>query len=245
MIIDLPVLHQSKPYRLQPSKILGIGLNYLDHVREERMKEVRGFQADVPKEPVVFAMTPNVLIPNGAPILLPRFVAAYGFENPQVDYEAELAFVVKDRCKNVPENEALSHILGYTCMNDVTQRNLQKADASGWFRGKSLDTFGPVGPLLVPAECIPDPQNLSIRCRLNGAVVQQSSTRHMIFSVAQLLSFLSHNFTLEAGDLVTTGTPAGVGPLVPGDVVEVEIEGIGILSNPVEAEQGFNQRRPA
>jgi 2-keto-4-pentenoate hydratase/2-oxohepta-3-ene-1,7-dioic acid hydratase in catechol pathway len=237
MYFDLPVLHQSGTYRLRPSKILGIGLNYLDHVREDSMREVRGFQAEVPAEPVVFAMTPNVLIPNGAPVILPRFVEACGFASPRVDYEAELAFVVKDRCKNVPESEALAHVLGYTCMNDVTQRNLQKGDASGWFRGKSLDSFGPVGPVLAPAELIPDPQNLSICCRLNGGVVQQYSTRQMIFSVAQLLSFLSRNFTLEAGDLITTGTPSGVGPLAHGDVVEVEIEGIGVLRNPVESER--------
>lgn len=236
MPIDLPILNRTGTYSLSPSKILGIGLNYLDHVQEDSMKEVRGFQAEVPAEPVVFAMTPNVLIASGEPILLPAFVEAYGFQQPRVDYEAELAFVVKDRCRNVPESGALEHILGYTCMNDVTQRNLQKGDASGWFRGKSLDSFGPVGPALVLAEDVPDPQNLGIRCRLNGKTVQQSNTRNMIFSVAHLLSFLSRNFTLEPGDLITTGTPSGVGPLTHGDIVEVEVDGIGILRNPVRKE---------
>lgn len=233
----LPVLHRRETYTLSPGKILGIGLNYLDHIREDSMREVRGFQANVPAEPVVFAMTPNVLIPSGAPIVLPRFVSEdYTFASPRVDLEGELAFVIKDRCRNVPEAEALRHVLGYTVMNDVTQRNLQKGDASGWFRGKSLDTFGPVGPALLPAEDLPDPQQLNIVTRLNGHTVQESNTRHMIFSVARLLAFLSRNFTLEPGDLITTGTPSGVCPLAAGDVVEVEIEGIGILRNPVVAE---------
>ncbi len=232
----LPILHRHRTYQVNPSKIIGIGLNYRDHITESGMAGVRGFQAEVPKEPVIFAMTPNVLVGDGDDIVLPAFVADYGFENPRVDYEAELAFFVKDRCKNVPVEEAGEHILGYTCMNDVSQRNFQKGDASGWFRGKSLDTFGPVGPALVLAEDMGDPQDLDIRAWLNGVEVQASNTRQMIFPIPFLLSFLSRQMTLMPGDLVTTGTPAGVGPLRDGDVVEVGIAGIGTLRNPVRAE---------
>jgi len=130
----------------------------------------------------------------------------------------------------------MEHILGFTCFNDVSQRNLQRGDKSGWYRGKSLDTFGPIGPVIVSPEVIGDVQNLDIQTRLNGKVVQQANTRHMIFTVLRLVAFISKNFTLEAGDVISTGTPSGVGPLADGDVVEVEIEGIGVLRNPVQAE---------
>jgi 2-keto-4-pentenoate hydratase/2-oxohepta-3-ene-1,7-dioic acid hydratase in catechol pathway len=131
----------------------------------------------------------------------------------------------------------MDHIFGFTCMNDVSQRNIQHSDKSGWFRGKSLDTFGPIGPEVVLTEDIGDPQALDIQCRLNGKVVQDSNTRNMIFPVAELLAFISKNFTLEPGDIVVTGTPSGVSPIKGGDTVEVEIEKIGILSNPVVQEQ--------
>ncbi len=235
-MIRLPVRDREYHVDLDPRTILGVGLNYHDHIAEHRQVGVQGFTREVPTEPVLFAMTPNVLIGHGEPIVIPRFIADYGFENPRVDYEAELAFVVKDRCRNVPREEALEHVLGYVCMNDVSQRNFQRGDPSGWFRGKSLDTFGPVGPVLALREDIPDPQNLALECRLNGQVVQASNTRHMIFPVAELLAFISRNFTLMPGDLVSTGTPGGVGPIKHGDVVEIEIEGIGILRNPVQDE---------
>jgi 2-keto-4-pentenoate hydratase/2-oxohepta-3-ene-1,7-dioic acid hydratase in catechol pathway len=131
----------------------------------------------------------------------------------------------------------MDHILGFTCFNDISQRNLQKGDKAGWYRGKSLDTFGPIGPVIVTPEDIGDPQNLDIECRLNGKVVQNSNTRHMIFKIPEILTFISRNFTLEAGDIIITGTPSGVGPLKDGDLLEVEIENIGILTNPVKAEQ--------
>ena len=234
--IELPIQGLTQTYPLSPSKIFGVGLNYLDHITEQSMKSVRGFQAEKPPEPVIFPMTPNILVPHGAPVILPAFLQQLPFPQLRTDYEAELAFIVKDTCKNVPVEEALSHVLGYTCMNDISQRELQNSDTSGWFRGKSLDTFGPVGPVLVLAEDLPDPQNLSIRFRLNGKETQASNTRNMIFSVAEILSFLSKNFTLLEGDLVTTGTPSGVGPIQPGDLMEVEIQGIGTLQNPVHAE---------
>ena len=224
------------PYRLAPTKIIALGLNYLDHIAESQSVRVQGFGMEAPKEPVLFPKTPNVLIGPGEPIVIPAFLEDYRFEEPRVDYEAELAFVVRDRCRHVPIEEAWGHILGFTCFNDVSQRNLQRSDPSGWWRGKSLDTFGPVGPRIAAREELGDPQALTIRCRLNGRVVQESNTRHMIFSIPRILSFISRNFTLEAGDLVSTGTPSGVGPLRHGDEVEVEIEGIGVLRNPVHEE---------
>ena len=220
-------------YCLAPTKIIALGLNYLDHIAESQSVKVQGFGQEAPKEPVLFPKTPNVLVGPGQPIVIPAFLADYRFEEPRVDYEAELAFVVRDRCRGVPAEEAWEHILGFTCFNDVSQRNLQRSDASGWWRGKSLDSFGPVGPRIVSREELGDPQDLAIRCRLNGRVVQESRTSLMIFSIPRILAFISLNLTLEAGDLVSTGTPSGVGALRHGDEVEVEIEGIGVLRNPV------------
>jgi 2-keto-4-pentenoate hydratase/2-oxohepta-3-ene-1,7-dioic acid hydratase in catechol pathway len=198
---------------------------------------VQNFTGEIPTEPVLFPKTPNVLIGPGDAIILPAFVLAYGFPHCRTDHEAELAIIIKDRVKNLTAADAMNHVLGFTCFNDVSQRNLQKGDKSGWFRGKSLDTFGPIGPVIVPPEMIGDPQNLEIVCRVNGIVVQQANTRDMIFKIPEIIAFVSKNFTLEAGDIIITGTPNGVGPLHDGDVVEVEIENIGTLSNPVKAEQ--------
>ena len=236
-MITLKIRGRDEEYRVEPTKIIAIGLNYRDHIAESHSVRVKGFTQDIPEEPILFPKTPNVLVGPGEPIVIPKFLRDYNFENPRVDYEAELAFVVKDRCKNVRAEDALDHILGFTCMNDVSQRNIQTGDRSGWFRGKSLDTFGPIGPELVPTEELGDPQSLEIRCRLNGKVVQDSNTRHMIFPVAELVAFISKNFTLMPGDIVATGTPSGVGPIKGGDRVEVEIEKIGILSNPVVEEE--------
>ena len=235
-MISLPVIDRSETYELDPRIIIGVGLNYQTHIDEHKKINVQGFNDDVPTEPVIFPKTVNCLIGNGEPIVIPRFIEEYNFAEPKVDHEAELAFIIKDHCKNVPVEEALEHVLGYTCMNDVSQRNFQRSDKSGWFRAKSLDTFGPVGPALLLAEDLNAPQSLDVFCRVNGEQRQASNTSQMIFPVAQLLSFISRNLTLEAGDLVTTGTPAGVGPLRHGDVVEVEIERIGVLRNPVVVE---------
>ena len=176
------------------------------------------------------------MIGPGEPIILPSFLDDYSFEDCRTDYEAELAIIIKDRIKNVDENEALKHVKGFTCFNDVSQRNLQRTDKSGWFRGKSLDTFGPIGPVIVSPEEIGDPQCLDICCRLNGEVVQESNTKHMIFKIPQLIAFVSRNFTMEPGDIIITGTPSGVGSIKHGDQVEVEIENIGTLINPVQKE---------
>jgi len=224
------------PVEIRPSKIIALGLNYLEHIKESQSVNVQNFTDEIPSEPVLFPKTPNVLIGPGEPILLPSFLDDYEFDNCRTDYEAELAIIIKDRIKNVDENDALQHVLGFTCFNDISQRNLQRTDKSGWFRGKSLDTFGPIGPVIVSPEAIGDPQCLNIRCLLNGEVVQESNTKHMIFKIPELIAFVSRNFTMEPGDIIITGTPSGVGPIKHGDQVEVEIENIGKLVNPVQKE---------
>ncbi|MEA2013032.1 MAG: fumarylacetoacetate hydrolase family protein [Verrucomicrobiota bacterium] len=231
MSIDIPLAE--KNYTLNSSKIIALGLNYLDHIKESRSVDVSNFTDKIPKEPVLFSKTPNVLIGNGDNIIIPEFLKEYDFDNCRVDYEGELAFIIKKRCKNVSKANALDYILGFTCMNDVSQRNFQRNDKSGWFRGKSLDTFGPIGPKIVPVNEIGDPQNLKIESRLNGKVVQSSNTKYMIFKIPEIIAFVSKNFTLEADDIILTGTPSGVGPIKPTDTVEIEIENIGILRNPV------------
>jgi len=232
-MVTLPIFNREKTYRVNPSKIIALGLNYHSHIAESQSVKVRGFTSEVPVEPILFPKTPNVLIGTGDSIVIPRFLKDYHFDQLRTDYEAELAVIIKDRCKNVSLSEAMEHVFGYTCMNDVSQRNVQTGDRSGWFRGKSFDTFGPIGPCIVLPEDIGDPRNLRIRCHLNGKTVQDSNTSHMIFPVAETIAFISKNFTLMPGDVIATGTPSGVGPIVHGDVVEIEIERIGILRNPV------------
>jgi len=222
--------------RVAPTKIVALGLNYREHIRESDSLKVQNFTDQVPDEPVLFPKTPNVLIGPGEPIVLPALLKSYAFADCRTDYEGELALIIADRIKDVAEEEALEHVLGFTCFNDVSQRNFQRSDASGWYRGKSLDTFGPIGPRVVPPSLLGDPQNLHLQTRLNGKPVQEASTRQMLWTIPQIISFVSRNFTLEAGDIISTGTPSGVGPLAPGDLVEVEIEGIGVLQNPVLAE---------
>ena len=151
----------------------------------------------------------------------------------KTDYEAELAIIIKDKCKNVKKEDSMDHIYGFTCFNDVSQRNIQTGDRSGWFRGKSFDTFGPIGPQVVLTEDIGDPQNLRIQGRVNGETKQDSNSKHMIFAIPEIIAYISKNFTLMPGDIISTGTPKGVARIKHGDIVEVEIEKIGILRNPV------------
>ncbi len=235
-MVILPIKNSSKTHAVNPGKIIALGLNYRAHIEESVSVKAKGFTHETPSEPVLFNKTPNVLIASGEPIIIPAFIKNYHFKQPRTDYEAELAIIIRQRCKNITPSQAGGMIAGYTCMNDVSQRNLQTGDKSGWFRGKSLDTFGPIGPVLVPPEEIGNPQNLRIECRLNGQTVQSANTRQMIFSIPEIIAFVSQNFTLIPGDLIMTGTPAGVGPLQAGDIVEVEIENIGILRNPVKSE---------
>jgi 2-keto-4-pentenoate hydratase/2-oxohepta-3-ene-1,7-dioic acid hydratase in catechol pathway len=201
---------------MQPGKIIGIGTNYRLHAIE--------MGKPLPEEPLIFLKPPSAVIGNGDPIHRPP-----GYE--KVEFEGELGVVIKDRTQRISRERALEAVAGYTCVNDVTVRDLQKKDGQ-WARAKGFDTFCPIGPRVVPGL---DPTNLRIVTRLNGQVRQDSSTSDMIFDVATLVSFCSHHMTLEPGDVITTGTPAGVGNMVPGDVVEIEIEGIGILRNPVIA----------
>lgn len=210
----------------RPGKIVCIGLNYKDHAAEAEM--------ELPKRPLLFAKWPNTLIGPGEPIRLPR-------QSAEVDYEAELAVVIGRPASRISVADALDVVEGYLCLNDVSARDLQFADGQ-WTRGKSLDSFCPVGPVLVPASEVPDPQRLRLRCILNGEVVQDATTADMIFSVAELIAYISDGIALEPGDLIATGTPPGVGfvrtpPvfLAAGDEVTVEIDGIGTLTNPVTA----------
>lgn len=232
-MVTLPIHGSHERYPVNPTKIIALGLNYRDHIAESHSVKVQGFTDEIPSEPILFPKTPNVLIGPGEPIVIPRFLQEYRFQEPRVDHEAELALIIADRCKDVPVENALEHVFGYTCMNDVSQRNLQNSDRSGWFRGKSLDTFGPIGPRIVRPKDIGDPQNLFVRCRLNGRTVQDGNTCRMIFKIPEIIAFVSKNFTLMPGDIILTGTPSGVGPLHHDDVVEVEIEKIGTLRNPV------------
>ena len=207
----------------RPGKIVCVGLNYRDHAEESGM--------EIPQRPLLFAKWPNSLIGPGRPIVLPE-------QAKEVDYEAELGVVIGKRAQRVPVAEALQYVGGYVCANEVSARDIQFADGQ-WTRGKSFDTFGPVGPI-TPADQVPDPQALKIRCLLNGEVVQDSSTSEMIFTVAEVIAFTSDGITLDPGDLILTGTPAGVGfgrkppvYLADGDEVTIEIEGVGSLTNPV------------
>jgi len=232
-MLQLPIKNSKERYTVNPSKIICLGLNYHDHIKESVSQNATGGSKEIPTEPVLFNKTPNVLIGNDDRIKFPKIAEKYKFYNPRVDYEAELAIIIGKECKDVSSEEIDDYILGYTCMNDVSQRNIQIGDKSGWFRGKSFDTFGPIGPCLVLKGDLPNPQNLNIQCRLNKKLVQNSNTSEMIFKIPEIISFVSQNFTLYKDDIIITGTPAGVGPMKPGDIVEVEIEDIGILRNTI------------
>jgi 2-keto-4-pentenoate hydratase/2-oxohepta-3-ene-1,7-dioic acid hydratase in catechol pathway len=211
---------------LVPRNVLCIGLNYKDHADESKIP--------LPERPVVFAKLTSCISAHGAPILLPP-------DTKEVDYEAELAVVIGRRCRGVAARDALDYVAGYTCLNDVSARDFQRSDGQ-WVRAKSQDTFGPMGPYLVTSEDIPDPQKLPIRCWVNGQLLQDSNTDKMIFGVRELIAYISRGVTLEPGDVISTGTPHGVGfarnpPifLKPGDEVVIEVQGVGRLQNPVKA----------
>nr|MBA2354160.1 fumarylacetoacetate hydrolase family protein [Acidobacteriota bacterium] len=213
---------------LMPVALFGIGLNYRQHAAETN--------APLPDYPVLFMKGVNAVQHPGDPIVLPRWMAS-----AKVDYECELAVIIGHACKNVPRSNALDHVLGYTCANDVSARDWQKeGGGSQWCRGKTFDTFAPLGPALVTRDEIPDPNALRISTRLNGEVVQDSTTADMIFDVPQIISFLSGSTTLLPGTVILTGTPEGVGMartpprwLRVGDQVSIEIERIGVLTNGV------------
>lgn len=199
----------------RPTKAVCVGLNYRDHAGELGLA--------LPDEPVLFLKPATAVIGPGEKILYPP-------ASSQVDYEAELAVVIGRTCRNVRVQEARQYILGYTCANDVTARDLQRRDGQ-WTRAKSFDTFLPLGPYIVNDL---DPGRLKIYLRLNGEIRQESCTDQLLFNVSELVSFISRVMTLNPGDVILTGTPAGVGPVAVGDKVEVEIEGIGTLINEVD-----------
>jgi len=199
-----------------PSKIIGIGLNYNDHIQE--MKDEK------PSVPKMFIKPSSTIIGPNDPIIYPKHMSS------RVDYEGELCVVIGKTCKNIEPHQAKDYIFGYTIINDVTARDLQSIDGQ-WTRAKGFDTFAPIGPYI---ETQVDPMNLRITTKLNGQIKQDSTTSHMIFDVFELVSFISKIMTLYSGDLIASGTPSGVGPVSVGDVVEIEIENIGKLINPIK-----------
>jgi 2-keto-4-pentenoate hydratase/2-oxohepta-3-ene-1,7-dioic acid hydratase in catechol pathway len=209
---------------MRPLKLIGVGLNYKDHAEE--------IKAELPKQPLIFGMYSNAITAHEQPIVIPPM-------SKQVDYEAELGVVVGRKARRVPLEGALDCIAGYTIINDVSARDLQFSDGQ-WLRAKSFDSFAPTGPYVVTRDELGSADGLAIEMRLNGKVMQKSNTRNLIFKIPELVSYISQIMTLEVGDLIATGTPAGVGfarrPQVfmqPGDLAEIEIEGIGVLRNPV------------
>jgi 2-keto-4-pentenoate hydratase/2-oxohepta-3-ene-1,7-dioic acid hydratase in catechol pathway len=210
LLVDLEILPPT-----YPGKIICVGLNYTDHARELGMP--------VHKNPLIFLKPPSTILGHMGKIEYPDQTA-------RVDYEGELAVIIGKRCKNVHSSDAESVIMGYTCFNDVTARDIQKEDVQ-WTRSKSFDTFAPFGPFISDPEL--DVSDLFIQTRVNGELCQDSRTSNLIFKIPQLIEFISRIMTLESGDVIATGTPSGVGELHEGDEVEVEIEDIGILKNSV------------
>lgn len=200
---------------VKPGKVLAVGLNYLDHIKEFGNRPV-------PENPTLFLKLTSTIVGPGDDIVLPK-------DYKRVDFEAELAVVISKYCYNVSPQDAPDYIFGATCLNDVTERVIQKADGQ-WTRGKNFPTFCPIGPYVVTGV---DLNNLDICSKLNGQIMQKSNTEHFLWNPAELISFISQSIPLEPGDVVTTGTPSGVGPMEDGDTIEIEIEGVGCLVNRV------------
>ena len=213
---------------LNPEKIIAVGLNYLDHAKESGMEP--------PKQPLFFSKYASSIVGPRSPVVLPPPDVT-----SKVDYEVELAVVIGKAAKNVPVEQAMDHVFGYTILNDISARDLQFEDGQ-WVKGKALDTFAPLGPWIVTKDEIADPHNLRLVLALNGEVMQDSNTSNLIFNIPALIAYFSRLFTLKPGDIISTGTPHGVGQsrvpprfLKPGDTLVAEIEGIGALENPVVA----------
>lgn len=210
----------------RPTKLILVGLNYRDHAEEAGMK--------IPEEPTLFSKYPNCVIAPGEAIRIPKV-------STQIDFEGEFAFVIGKRGKDIAKEDAINYVAGYTIVHDVSCRDYQMRTGQ-WMVGKTFDTFAPMGPYLVLKDEAPDPHNLNLTTRLNGVVMQSSNTKHLIFNTFDLIAYMSQVFTLEPGDVISTGTPAGVGfarkPQIfmkAGDTVRIEIEGLGALENPVAA----------
>jgi len=210
--IDVPVM---------PGKIIALGNNYHAHIREMNQK--------VPEEPVLFGKWSSTVIGHEEVIVKPSWIG-------RMDYEAELAFVVGDVAKNVTADEAMDYVAGYTCLNDVTARDIQAKDLGRslpWMPSKNFDTFSPIGPCVLLAGAVKYPVEIDVRCTVNGEIRQDGNTRDFIFDIPAMIEYITKIMTLEPGDIVTTGTPVGVGPIEPGDVVEISCSGVGTLLNPV------------
>ncbi len=228
---DDPRLIQLADQRLappipDPSKVICLGLNYRDHAEEQNRP--------LPEKPMLFPKVPSALVGHGEPVILP-------VDEPKVDYEVELAFVIAKRARNISAADAYDHVLGYTIMNDVSGRKAQHSERQ-WLRAKGFETFGPLGPWIVTKDEIPDPHKLTLECRVNGELRQSSNTDQLIFTVPFLVEYISRSMTLEAGDVISTGTPGGVGVfreppvfLGEGDTMTLTVEGIGTLENRIAA----------
>jgi 2-keto-4-pentenoate hydratase/2-oxohepta-3-ene-1,7-dioic acid hydratase in catechol pathway len=225
IVYDVESVKMKAPI-LNPKKIICLGLNYYDHAEEAGLKP--------PDHPILFSKPPTTIIGHEEPVIYPKI-------SNRVDYEVELAVVIGKKCREIPESKAYDYVAGYMVFNDVSARDIQFSDGQ-WFRGKSFDTFAPIGPCLTLREQVSDPQNLKMQMRVNGQIMQDSSTKNMIFKIPFIISFISDVMTFEPGDIIATGTPSGVGVYVKpeprllkvGDVMEAYLEELGVLRNPVE-----------
>jgi 5-oxopent-3-ene-1,2,5-tricarboxylate decarboxylase/2-hydroxyhepta-2,4-diene-1,7-dioate isomerase len=216
---------------INPTKIICLGRNYLDHIKETN--------APIPTEPVFFVKTLNTLITDNKPIIYPKLLYESQAFN-KVDHEVELAFVIFQTCKNISARFAYDYIQGYTIFLDITARNMQISDRNiklPWYRSKNFDTFGPIGPEIIPCSDIEDPHNLNIQLKVNGALRQKSNTKHMLFKLPEILEYISKYVTLKRGDIIATGTPSGIGSIIPGDIIEASIEKIGTITHQVLLEE--------
>ena len=206
---------------VNPGKIIALGNNYHDHIKEMNQQ--------IPEEPVLFGKWPSTVIGHQEPIVKPSWIG-------RMDYEAELAVIIGSTARKVKASEAMNHVFGYTCLNDVSARDIQKKDLSQslpWMPSKNFDTFAPMGPCILLAGAVREPVSIKIQSKVNGELRQNGNTGDFIFDISTVIGYISKIMALDAGDVITTGTPAGVGPLEAGDVVEITCEGIGTLSNPV------------
>ncbi len=206
---------------VNPGKIIALGNNYRDHIKEMNQQ--------IPEEPVLFGKWPSTVIGHQEPIIKPSWIG-------RMDYEAELAVIIGRTARKVKASEAMNHVFGYTCLNDVSARDIQKKDLSQslpWMPSKNFDTFAPMGPCILLAGAVREPVSIKVQSKVNGELRQNGNTGDFIFDISTVIGYISKIMTLDAGDVITTGTPAGVGPLEAGDVVEITCEGIGTLSNPV------------
>ena len=216
---------------INPTKIICLGRNYREHAKE--------FNAPIPTEPVFFVKTINSIITDGKPIIYPRILYEREDFN-RVDHEVELAFILSDRCKKISSENAFDYIQGYAIFLDITARNMQIYDRNKnlpWYRSKNFDTFSAIGPRIAPLKEVEDPHKLNIELILNGNVKQSSNTDYMIFKIPKIMEYISSFLTLEKGDIIATGTPSGVGPIQPGDVIKASIDCIGTITHEVILEE--------